>query len=83
MLDEPSLGLSPTVIQDVFGVLSRIQDKGTAIIVVEQRAHLVMSIAARTLVIREGQVRATLSREDTQDEAKLAAAYFGTGEDLE
>ena len=83
MLDEPSLGLSPTVIQDVFGVLSRIQDKGTAIIVVEQRAHLVMSIAARTLVIREGQVRATLLREDTQDEAKLAAAYFGTGEDLE
>ena len=83
MLDEPSLGLSPTVIQDVFGVLSRIQEKGTAIIVVEQRAHLVMSIAARTLVIREGQVRATLSREDTQDEAKLAAAYFGTGEDLE
>ena len=83
MLDEPSLGLSPTVIQDVFGVLSRIQDQGTAIIVVEQRAHLVMSIAARTLVIREGQVRATLLREDTQDEAKLAAAYFGTGEDRE
>ena len=83
MLDEPSLGLSPTVIQDVFGVLSRIQEKGTAIIVVEQRAHLVMSIAARTLVIREGHVRATLLREDAQDEARLAAAYFGTGEDLE
>ena len=83
MLDEPSLGLSPTVIQDVFGVLNRIQDQGTAIIVVEQRAHLVMSIAARTLVIREGHVRATLLREDAQDEARLAAAYFGTGEDLE
>ena len=83
MLDEPSLGLSPTVIQDVFGVLNRIQDQGTAIIVVEQRAHLVMSIAARTLVIREGHVRAILLREDAQDEARLAAAYFGTGEDLE
>ena len=83
MLDEPSLGLSPTVIQDVFGVLNRIQDQGTEIIVVEQRAHLVMSIAARTLVIREGHVRATLLREDAQDEARLAAAYFGTGEDLE
>lgn len=83
MLDEPSLGLSPTVIQDVFGVLSRIQERGTAIIVVEQRAHLVMSIAARTLVMREGHVRATLSREDAKDESKLAAAYFGTGEDKE
>lgn len=83
MLDEPSLGLSPTVIQDVFGVLGRIQKQGTAIIVVEQRAHLVMSIAARTLVMREGHVRATLSREDAKDESKLAAAYFGTGEDKE
>ncbi len=83
MLDEPSLGLSPTVIQDVFGVLNKIQELGTAIIVVEQRAHLIMSIASRTLVMREGHVRATLSREDAKDETKLAAAYFGTGEDRE
>jgi branched-chain amino acid transport system ATP-binding protein len=83
LLDEPSLGLSPTVIQDVFGVLARIQEQGTAIVVVEQRAHLVMSIAVRTLVMREGQIRATLSQADAQDEAKLAAAYFGTGEDRE
>lgn len=81
MLDEPSLGLSPTVIQDVFGVLRRIQERGTAIIVVEQRAHLVMSIATRTLVMREGHIRATLSAEDAKDESKLAAAYFGTLED--
>ncbi len=83
MLDEPSLGLSPMVIKDVFGVLNRIQELGTAIIVVEQRAHLIMSIASRTLVMREGHVRATLSREDSKDETKLAAAYFGTGEDRE
>jgi branched-chain amino acid transport system ATP-binding protein len=83
LLDEPSLGLSPTVIQDVFGVLARIQEQGTAIVVVEQRAHLVMSIAVRTLVMREGQIRATLSQADARDEAKLAAAYFGTGEDRE
>ena len=83
MLDEPSLGLSPMVIKDVFGVLNRIQELGTAIIVVEQRAHLIMSIASRTLVMREGHVRATLSREDAKDETKLAAAYFGTGEDRE
>lgn len=81
LLDEPSLGLAPSVIQDVFGVLSRIQANGTAVVVVEQRAHLVMSIAARTLVMREGHIRATLTPEDAQDEAKLAEAYFGTGED--
>ena len=83
LVSEPSLGLSPMVIKDVFGVLNRIQELGTAIIVVEQRAHLIMSIASRTLVMREGHVRATLSREDAKDETKLAAAYFGTGEDRE
>jgi branched-chain amino acid transport system ATP-binding protein len=81
LLDEPSLGLAPSVIQDVFGVLGRIQQTGTAIVVVEQRAHLVMSIAARTLVMREGHVRATLTPADARDEEKLAEAYFGTGED--
>jgi len=81
LLDEPSLGLAPSVIQDVFGVLGRIQATGTAIVVVEQRAHLVMSLAARTLVMREGHVRATLTPADAKDEAKLAEAYFGTGAD--
>jgi len=81
LLDEPSLGLAPSVIQDVFSVLNRIKQTGTAVVVVEQRAHLVMSIAARTLVMREGHVRATLTSEDVRDEAKLAEAYFGTGED--
>jgi branched-chain amino acid transport system ATP-binding protein len=81
LLDEPSLGLAPSVIQDVFGVIGRIQEKGTAIIVVEQRAHLVMSLATRTMVMREGYVRATLTPEDAGDEAKLADAYFGMGEE--
>lgn len=81
LLDEPSLGLAPSIIQDVFGVLSRIQEQGTAIVVVEQRAHLVMSIAARTIVMREGHVRASLTPADAKDEAKISEAYFGTGEE--
>jgi branched-chain amino acid transport system ATP-binding protein len=81
LLDEPSLGLAPSVIQDVFAVIGRIQQQGTAIVVVEQRAHLVMSLATRTMVMREGRVRATLTPQDAGDEAKLADAYFGMGED--
>jgi branched-chain amino acid transport system ATP-binding protein len=79
LLDEPSLGLAPSVIKDVFGALARIQEQGTAIVVVEQRAHLVTSLAARTLVMREGKMRATLTPADVHDEAKLAEAYFGSG----
>ena len=81
LLDEPSLGLAPTVIQDVFGVLQRIRTSGTAIVVVEQRAHLVMTVAERTLVMREGRIRATLTPADADDEVAIAQAYFGTGEE--
>ena len=78
MLDEPSLGLAPTVVRDVFGVMADIRARGTAIIVVEQRAHLVIGTATRTHVLREGRIRDTLTPAEENDEARLAHAYFGT-----
>jgi branched-chain amino acid transport system ATP-binding protein len=80
LLDEPSLGLSPTVVKDVFDRLVHIADMGTAVVIVEQRAHLVTSLAARTHVLRAGNIQATLTPEDAKDEAKLTAAYFGNAE---
>ena len=77
LLDEPSLGLSPTVIKDVFDRLIQIAAMGTAVVIVEQRAHLVTSLAKRTHVLRAGQFQATLSPNDAQDDSKLSAAYFG------
>lgn len=78
MLDEPSLGLAPTVIRDVFSVMDDIRARGTAIVVVEQRAHLVIGTATRTHVMREGHIRDTLTPADESDEARLGHAYFGT-----
>jgi branched-chain amino acid transport system ATP-binding protein len=80
LLDEPSLGLSPTVVKDVFDRLIQIATMGTAVVIVEQRAHLVTSLAQRTHVLREGKLQATLVPEDAQNEAKLSAAYFGSSE---
>ena len=77
LLDEPSLGLSPTVVKDVFDRLIAIAQSGTAVVIVEQRAHLVTRLAERTHVLRAGKVQATLTKEDAADEAKLTAAYFG------
>ena len=79
LLDEPSLGLSPTVVKDVFERLIHIAQEGTAVVIVEQRAHLVTSLTQRTYVLRAGKVQAILSPQDANDEAKLAAAYFGSG----
>ena len=79
LLDEPSLGLSPTVVKDVFERLIHIAQEGTAVVIVEQRAHLVTSLTQRTYVLRAGKVQAILSPQDANDEAKLASAYFGSG----
>jgi len=79
LLDEPSLGLAPIVIKDVFHRLKEIIEMGTAVIIVEQRAHLVTSFADETIIMREGKVQARLSPEDAHDEVRLRQAYFGTG----
>jgi branched-chain amino acid transport system ATP-binding protein len=79
LLDEPSLGLAPTVIMDVFSKLKEVIALGTSVVIVEQRAHLVTAFAEKTLIIRAGKVQATLTPQDAQDEAALRRAYFGAG----
>ena len=78
LLDEPSLGLSPTVIKDVFDQLKSIISNGTSVVIVEQRAHLVTSFADETLIMRNGKIQARIAPEDAKDELKLKHAYFGS-----
>lgn len=80
LLDEPSLGLAPTVITDVFGRLREIIGMGTAVVIVEQRANLVTSFAEKTIVIRDGRVQATLTPADAANSESLERSYFGADE---
>jgi branched-chain amino acid transport system ATP-binding protein len=80
LLDEPSLGLAPTVITDVFERLQEIIEMGTAVVIVEQRANLVTSFAEKTIVIRDGRVQATLTPADAANSESLQRSYFGAGE---
>jgi branched-chain amino acid transport system ATP-binding protein len=80
LLDEPSLGLAPTVIADVFEKLREIINMGTAVVIVEQRANLVTSFAEETLVIRDGLVQNRLTPADASDSESLKRSYFGSGE---
>jgi branched-chain amino acid transport system ATP-binding protein len=80
LLDEPSLGLSPTVIEDVFEKLKEIIGLGTTVIIVEQRANLVTSFADETIVIRDGKVQARLNPGDAANSESLQRSYFGAGE---
>jgi branched-chain amino acid transport system ATP-binding protein len=78
MLDEPSLGLSPTVVDTVFDALEAVKKRGTSILVVEQRAEFTIAFADRTYVLHQGNITLELTPDASDDEALLTEAYFGS-----
>ena len=76
LLDEPSLGLAPTIVDAVFATLGEIREQGIAILLVEQRAQVTVEFADRTHVLANGEIRLALTRDDTFDTERLAAAYL-------
>jgi branched-chain amino acid transport system ATP-binding protein len=76
MLDEPSLGLAPRIVDVVFDALAAIRDSGLAVLLVEQRAQRTVALADRCHVLANGELRLTLGREDAADTNTLVAAYF-------
>ena len=76
LLDEPSLGLAPRIVDVVFDALAAIRDTGIAVLLVEQRAQRTIALADRCHVISNGELRLTLGRDDAADTEKLVAAYF-------
>ena len=76
LLDEPSLGLAPSVIDTVLGALSDIRARGVAILLVEQRAQLIAGFADRTHVLSNGRIRMSLTPDEAQDTDRMIAAYL-------
>jgi branched-chain amino acid transport system ATP-binding protein len=76
LLDEPSLGLSPTVADAVFDALASIRDRGLAVLLVEQRAQRTVALANRSLVLANGKVRLTLTPDDADDTERMIHAYL-------
>jgi branched-chain amino acid transport system ATP-binding protein len=76
LLDEPSLGLAPRIVDVVFDALAAIRESGLAVLLVEQRAQRTVALADRCHVISNGELRLTLGRDDAADTEKLVAAYF-------
>jgi branched-chain amino acid transport system ATP-binding protein len=77
LLDEPSLGLAPTVVDAVFEALTRIRERGVTTLLVEQRAQRTVALSDRTYVLANGELRATFGPEDAAATDRLVAAYFG------
>jgi branched-chain amino acid transport system ATP-binding protein len=76
LLDEPSLGLAPTIVERLFETLGEIRERGVSILLVEQRAQLTIAFADRTHVIANGKLRLTLGPHEAGDIERLTAAYL-------
>ena len=76
LLDEPSLGLAPLIVDAVFAALGTIRERGVSILLVEQRAQRTVAACERTHVLANGELRMTLGPEDAGDTQKLIAAYL-------
>jgi len=76
LLDEPSLGLSPTVVDVVFEALRAIRQKGLTVLLVEQRAQRTVALADRSYVVANGELRLTLTPADAADTEKMVTAYL-------
>ncbi|WP_112977179.1 branched-chain amino acid ABC transporter ATP-binding protein [Hyphomicrobiales bacterium] len=78
ILDEPSAGLSPKIVGEVFSMLKRINGEGVTIVLVEQNVKAAMAIADRAVILAEGQIRHEGTPEDLADDPLIGKIYLGT-----
>ena len=77
MLDEPSLGLAPIIVADIFKLIQRINKMGTTILLVEQNARMALSISNRGYVLETGNIVLSGSGANLAVDDKVKAAYLG------
>jgi len=77
MLDEPSLGLAPIIVQQLFAVIRNLQQRGMTILLVEQNAHMALSVAHRGYVLETGSLTVEGSPAELLDNEDVRAAYLG------
>ena len=77
MLDEPSLGLAPALVNDLYTVLAGLRDEGITILLVDQMASLALSVADRGYVIESGRVVHEGTAGEIRAEPALERAYLG------
>jgi branched-chain amino acid transport system ATP-binding protein len=78
LLDEPSLGLSPILIQQIFSVIPLLQREGMAILLVEQNASVALACADYGYIMENGEIRLHGPARELADNPEVRAAYLGT-----
>ena len=78
MLDEPSLGLAPLIIRDIFNAIRELRQDGLTILLVEQMAKQALGVADRAYVLETGRITLQGSGQELLDDPKVKAAYLGS-----
>lgn len=77
LMDEPSMGLAPLLVKEIFQIIKDINSRGTTILLVEQNAHMALSVADRAYVIETGEIVLQGSAEDLMKSEEVKKAYLG------
>ncbi len=77
LLDEPSMGLAPLLVKTIFQIIKDINESGTTILLVEQNAHMALSIANRAYVIETGRVVISGTPDELSESEEVKEAYLG------
>ncbi len=78
LLDEPSLGLAPLIVQDIMKIVNEIKEEGTTVIIVEQNAAQTLKIADYAYVLELGSINTHGKAEELRNDPKLIEAYLGS-----
>jgi branched-chain amino acid transport system ATP-binding protein len=79
MLDEPSLGLAPLIVREIFRIISALRDAGVSILLVEQNARAALQVADYGYVLETGELAVEGGRDDLAANPRVAATYLGRG----
>jgi branched-chain amino acid transport system ATP-binding protein len=78
LLDEPSMGLAPLVVERIFEALARLNKEGLTMLMVEQSAEMALSLAHRGVVLQTGRVVVSGLAEELREDDRVQASYLGT-----
>lgn len=77
LLDEPSMGLAPLIVKQIFEIIKMVNEQGTTVLLVEQNANMALSVANRAYVIETGKIVLSGTAKELQESEQVKAAYLG------
>ena len=77
MLDEPSLGLAPIIVKNIFDIIKEINSEGVTILLIEQNANMALRIADKAYVLETGRIAMEGTGEELLNNPKIKEAYLG------